>query len=114
MTDLDPPKPPYVHTIPSEDLEPAYHLRMASLAWSFPSLFDADGLYPWDPLRLDRWLTSGSRPREAVCAGRFVLSVWNAYYHWSAGSFEVHDALGCWDSEHIKAFARWVEHPWWP
>jgi len=49
-----------------------------------------------------------------MCAGRFVLSVWNSYHEWHAGRFDLHAALGCWDARHRAAFARWVTNPWWP
>ena len=51
------------------------------------------------------------------CATRFVLSVWN-YQADRAGDyglkpFDLHEAMGCWDPGHRKAFGEWVADPFW-
>ena len=95
-------------------IAPTYRLRISTLAWSFPSLFDADGVHPWEPERFQAALLSGSPAAEALHAGRFVLSVWNPRQAWALGAFDLHEALGCWDEEHREAFGAWVSSPWWP
>src|SRR5262245_44215047 len=91
-----------------------YGLKLTALALSFPTLRGADGVSPWDAERLEAWLTSGTPGHGARCAGRFVLSVWNPYCEWKCGSFELHEALGCWDNKHRDAFSAWCAQPWWP
>jgi hypothetical protein len=91
-----------------------YGARMSALALSFPTLRDADGLCPWDPLRFQCWMRSGAPGHGAKCAGRFVLSVWNPSTRWRCGTFDLHDALWCWDDKHRGAFLAWVRAPWWP
>jgi hypothetical protein len=101
---------------------------MTTLARSFPSLRDADGIEPWDLERFARWLctgTSGGGRR----AGRFVLYVWSPrtdhrefgraleIEHADDGAldpFDLSDALSVWDEEHKRAFVSWVEAPFWP
>jgi hypothetical protein len=98
-----------------EEREPVdYGLRMAALARSFHCLAEADGVLPWDPERFVRWMHSGAPGHGARCAGQFVLSVWNPYTDWSCGRFDLHEALGIWDSGHRAAFIAWVRSPWWP
>src|SRR4051812_25322802 len=88
-----------------------YGAHMSALARSFPSLREADGLAPWDPLRFEQWLESGAPGHGAKCAGRFVLSVWNPYTSWPSGAFDLHEALACWDDAHRAAFVAWVRSP---
>ena len=101
-------------TVLEYDPHERYGAKMAALALSFPTLADADGVGPWDPDRLEAWLRSGAPGHGAMCAGRFVLSVWNSYHDWSSGRFDLHEALGCWDAQHRAAFVTWVTKPWWP
>jgi hypothetical protein len=91
-----------------------YGRRMSALALSFPSLLDADGIAPWEPLHFERWMRSGAPGHGAKCAGRFVLSVWNPSTRWKCGRFDLHDALGIWDNPHRAAFLAWARAPWWP
>jgi hypothetical protein len=102
---------------------------MTTLAHSFPSLREADGLNPWDLERFARWLCAGTGG-GAKRAGHFVLHVWNAAAdHREFGRelgiesavaeeclrpFNLSDALGVWDEEHKRAFISWVEAPFWP
>lgn len=55
-------------------------------------------------------------------AALFVLSVWNTGDDWSewisrggpdGGRFNLHRALGNWDSAHRAAFLAWARAPWW-
>jgi hypothetical protein len=96
------------------DASKQYGARMTALAESFPTLRDADGVRPWDAQRLEAWLLSGAPGHGASCAGRFVLSVWNSYDEWRSGRFDLHEALGCWDDKHRRAFLAWSVQPWWP
>ncbi|HKQ71956.1 MAG TPA: hypothetical protein VJT73_21575 [Polyangiaceae bacterium] len=96
------------------EVMPTHRLRMALLAWSFPTLRDAHGIHGWEPRRFDNWLVSGLPAHAAKCAGRFLLSVWDDEFPWQAGSFDLREALGCWDKEHRDAFMAWVAQPWWP
>lgn len=91
-----------------------YGRRMTALALSFPTLHAPDGVSPWDAERLEAWLGSGAPGHGARCAGRFVLSVWSSYREWQCGRFDLHEALGCWDDEHHRAFLAWILRPWWP
>ena len=93
---------------------PTHRLRMALLAWSFPTLRDADGIHGWEPKRFDDWLVSAVPGHAAKCAGRFLLSLWDEDYVWQAGAFNLNEALGYWDKEHRDAIVAWVNQPWWP
>ena len=102
---------------------------MSTLARSFPSLREADGVAPWDLQRFARWLCAGTAG-GARRAGRFVLHVWNATAdHREFGRelgldaevvgeclapFNLSEALGVWDEDHRRAFISWVEAPFWP
>lgn len=88
--------------------------RMATLAQSFPTLRDAPGIQPWDPERLDTWAVGPAPGHGAFCAARFVLAVWNSTDEWQCGTFDVMEALACWDREHRAAFLEWAREPWWP
>ncbi len=91
-----------------------YAARMTALALSFPTMRYADGVAPWDAVRLSRWLRSGAPGHGAKCAGQFLLGVWNPSTRWRSGKFDLHEALGVWDHEHHAAFLAWVRAPWWP
>ncbi len=91
-----------------------YGQRMAALALTFPTLDLADGVSPWDAVRFSRWVRSGAPGHGARCAGKFLLSVWNPYTRWRCGRFDIHEALGVWDPEHLAAFLAWARAPWWP
>src|SRR4029077_4225837 len=100
---------------------------MTTLARSFPTLREADGLEPWDVERFARWLCSGTSG-GARRATRFVLHVWNPTAdHREMGRelglenadaclepFNLSDAIGVWDEAHKRAFIAWVEAPFWP
>jgi hypothetical protein len=100
---------------------------MPALVRSFPSLRGADGAEPWELERFVRWLSGPAPSGGAMRAGRFVLHVWNSHddfreYGRELGiegfecltPFNLSDAMGVWDEEHRKAFAAWVEAPFWP
>jgi len=88
--------------------------RMESLALSFHGLARASGVQPFDPEKLDAWASGPAPGHGALCAARFVLSVWNERAPWRSGHFDAMEALGCWDAEHRKAFVDWAAAPWWP
>ena len=76
---------------------------------------DEETRYEFDARRLDRWVrtwpgvTAGS-----LMAGRFVLQVWNPSTKWTAGRFNVVEAMQRWDYAHRDAFLAWARDPWWP
>lgn len=67
----------------------------------------------WD---IDRFMqplgVAGSGHRAALC---FIASVWNPGYARENGwTFDVMDALSCWDSSMRAAFCAWAANPFWP
>jgi hypothetical protein len=101
---------------------------MTRLARAFPSLQDAAGVEPWDSLELLRWALSGKSHGEALAA-KFVLSVWNSTTDWEEIArdhgiitepnhhftrFDLYEAMGVWDREHVDAMLAWVQLPFWP
>jgi hypothetical protein len=88
--------------------------RMSSLAMTFPTLRDADGIVHWDPNAFEEWLVKQEPQSAARWAGRFLLSVWTPTRAWVSGRFVRHEALACWDENHRRAFAVWCQDPWWP
>lgn len=123
-----------MHVVP--DLQPC---RMSDLALSFPTLKDAEGLYPFDATTFDAW-ACGPRCHGARLAAQFILAIyhgrigklsdkprktpdkhtwwgvhrWNIDSHWRVGPFDVVGALSTWDAEHRAAFIAWASAPWWP
>lgn len=88
---------------------------MSSLALSFPTLERADGVYPWDARKFDRWVrTSPAVTAGSHWAGRFVLCVWDPGRKWKTGPFNVVRAFQCWDDPHRRAFIAWTQKPFWP
>jgi hypothetical protein len=107
--------------------------RMTRLCRHFPTLRGADGVDPWDPERLVRWLlTSGAPTGGSRHAAKFALLVWNSREDWGAYArrpiaegglglsdvalepFNPVDAMATWDNEHQDAFRLWCELPFWP
>jgi hypothetical protein len=101
---------------------------MTRLCNLFPSLRNAYGVDPWDSMKMLSFACSGAS-HGALCAARFVLSVWNTVTDWNEEAhtagiltdeedrlrrFDVFEALGVWDFEHHKAFLTWVRDPFWP
>jgi len=74
------------------------------LALRFPSLCNAEGIMPWNPLRLDSWALSIGRDRQALHAARFILDRWNSQLDWECGRFDMHSAINCWDLAHRFTF----------
>lgn len=94
---------------------------MIGLAASFPSLGRARYFrkvgesFEFDPIGLNRWIrTSPGVGAGSLMAGRFVLQVWNPHTKWTAGRFNVVEALQRWDEVHRAAFLAWARDPWWP
>ena len=102
---------------------------MTALCQRFPTLRDADGVDPWDPLTLLRWLcTSPAVTGGGEVAARFVLSIWSED-DWHAVAlehgfvkpdstyprpFNVREAFGRWDNAHVQAFLSWINDPFFP
>lgn len=97
--------------------------RMTALCKSFPTLRRADGVERWHQIKFARWATHCDT-RAAQQAAAFVLSVWNGSTphdggwwndgEFSAGRFDVVDAMAYWDAQHKAAFAAWCANPFWP
>jgi hypothetical protein len=92
---------------------------MIALARTFPTLeaFDFEGHWDAEAFDLYDWHEKGAAAQHAA---RFVLSVWSGKSHdedacpWDSGSFDVMEALKCWDVRHREAFLAWARNPWWP
>lgn len=94
---------------------------MFGLVQSFPSLHNAHYYkkrqthFEFDAIRLNKWvrtfegITAGS-----LMAGRFILQVWDPMFKWTAGRFNVVEAMQRWDYRHREAFLAWAQDPWWP
>jgi hypothetical protein len=91
--------------------------KMSDFALSFPCLRRADGVSPWDALRLDEWATD-SRSHGERCTAQFVLAIWSgtpaSECQWKVGPFDLLEALRVWDEDHHRAFLSWARAPWWP
>lgn len=83
------------------------HRELGSVERGKRAAFDANRLNRW--VRTDPGVTAGS-----LMAGRFVLQVWNPHTKWTAGRFNVVEALQRWDERHRAAFLAWAADPWWP
>jgi hypothetical protein len=92
-------------------VDPALRIRL--LAQSFPGLWNAPGVLPWNAQALDEWAASGKPSHGERCAAQLVLAVWNPDERWKSGRFDVMDALSVWDRPHRKAFLTWAAAPWW-
>jgi hypothetical protein len=105
--------------------DPRRYSKMDALARGFPSLRLAKGVDPWDPVEFLRWFCeSGAPGHGAHHAVHFVLGVWNSDANWRTVAnehgikytdklrpFDVFDALSTWDDDHRRAFAAWVNNP---
>jgi hypothetical protein len=88
---------------------------MTALALSFPEVDKCARslVCPWTDARpLLRAIRRGGFGHGALCSLRFLVSVWNPYEN--GQKFDMHEALGVWDSAHRAAFLAWVKEPWWP
>ena len=91
-----------------------HYPRMTELARTFPTLQNADGLDPFEPSRLAKWLRGPAPCHAAIHAGRFLLHLFNSRARYNVGSFQVADAFATWDHKHRDAFIAWCVAPWWP
>ena len=88
--------------------------RIRRLAYSFPSLRTYyGGVKPWNASELDEWAAGPASHGEKVTA-RLLLAIWDPNHTWTAGRFDVMEALRVWDDEHREAFLEWASDPWWP
>lgn len=78
------------------------------IAFMFPSLTNADGLSPWNPVQFDAWANDLGRSRNEVESARFLLSIWNDEFDWDCGTFESQTAIRHWDRAHRRAFLELV------
>ncbi len=85
-------------------MEKHSELRFMNHAVRFPSLAEADGVWPWNPVRLDDWATEIGRDKKALHAARFMLQRWNSGFSWECGRFEARIAIQCWDNCHRHVF----------
>jgi hypothetical protein len=86
--------------------------RMTALARSFPSLHDADGVEPFDAMRLYDWVQGGAATGGNRRAVAFVLLVFNGREWREECPFHLDEAMSVWDREHIAAFLAWARDPW--
>lgn len=87
--------------------------RLKALAHTFPSLWDAPGISPWDPHALDEWASDVGLPPVPSFSAQFVLAVCDPWLAWDSGPFDLMEAMAAWDAEHRAAFLEWVRNPWW-
>jgi len=77
----------------------------------------AQGVEPFDAIKLAAWAKSGKSTAE-ICAVQFLLSVWNPSEArddvFGLKYFDLHEAMEVWDRHHQQAFAGWCEEPWRP
>jgi hypothetical protein len=87
--------------------------KMTALARTFPSMRNALGVDPWNPLHLQTW-AKGPHSHGEIVTARFLLSVWDPHQSWNLERFDVMEALRVWDLPHREAFLAWGRDPWWP
>lgn len=97
----------------SDDPLQSPEARIRLLCQTFPGLWSAPGVRPWDALALDEWAASGNPSHGERCAAQFALAVWNPDEPWRSGKFDVMEALHVWDLHHHRAFLDWAADPWW-
>ena len=85
-------------------MERQSELGFMNHAVRFPSLAEADGIWPWNPVRLDDWAVAIGRDKRALHAARFMLGRWNSAFSWDCGKFDPKIAIQCWDNCHRRAF----------
>lgn len=83
-------------------------IQFIHLAMRFPTLFDADGISPWNPQRLDAWAAEQADDPAAVAAAQFVLALWNRNCQWECGAFDLLTAFENWDLPHRLGFLEWA------
>lgn len=95
--------------------EMARQIRLDDLAFSFPSLYAAPGVYPWNPDKLDAWASGEVKYKhdpevdeQGLHAVRFVLSLEDAKRTWRVGAFNLTEAIELWDAPYFAAFQRWT------
>jgi len=83
------------------------------LAQSFPGLWNAPGVSPWDTVALDEWAASGGPSHGERCAAQPLLVVWNPDEPWRSGKFNLTEALRVFDAQHHRSLIKWALKPWW-
>lgn len=79
---------------------------ITKIAEMFPSLNQAEGIWPWNPERLDVWASELGRTDVEVHTARYVLKIWNGDMEWACGVFDQNAALKCWDQTHLNAYMK--------
>ena len=78
--------------------------RLPSLARRFPSLNRADGVDPWDPEKLNRWVEGCDDP-AAEQAGLLLLGLAGIP---TSKPFDVLVAMGCWSDDDRQMFVNFL------
>lgn len=100
---------------------------MTKLARMFPALRQAQGIEPWDALKLLQWACRGVSHGELLAA-KFCLMVWNRRANWEFearehgliqpdgrfSEFDIFEAWGVWDHGNRNAALEWLQCPFWP
>lgn len=102
----------------AEKMQTPNHLdRWRAIVHSFPSLsrhLRADCA----PEDVAQFLRSAAVTSVSKHAALFALAVWSgsnaSMKAWRVGQFDAVSAVAAWDSEHVAAFVRWCEAPYWP
>ncbi len=81
-------------------------LGMSQFAELFPSLGNAEGIWPWSPDRLDNWAAESDRSENELHSARYLLNLWNAENDWNCGFFDQNTATKAWDSKHRGVFLK--------
>lgn len=109
---------------------------MTALARSFPSFahwkdvpgLDAGGSFNFDARAFFAWASSTNMSHGEYCVVQFLADVWNGNdckklngsstkareRVMGVAKFDLHEALGVWDSGHRAAFLAWAKEPWFP
>lgn len=103
-------------------------MKFSELLLALPTLTNKDApIEPWDATVFLRWLCSTGMSHGELLAGRLVLGVWNSNTDWveqakklglpaplAAKRFDLLEAAGVWDNDHLEALRAWLEHPEFP
>ena len=77
---------------------------ISKFAEFFPSLGSAEGVWPWNPDRLDNWAAEFDRNENERHSARYILQLWNPATAWACGTFDASEATKAWDTAHKEAY----------